>query len=128
MLDELITTDKVVEEVLIDLMAEKVMSFGIQASSMRGVQASPLISRGSEPSIPVTKKRAKHRDDLANANLILIILPKYILPLTRAVSCDNVPRDFYYTMVTKYLPKGIHACWHRGKPKVQCYNNAPTKP
>jgi hypothetical protein len=21
-----------------------------------------------------------------------------------------------------------HTCWHRGRPRVQCYNNAPTKP
>jgi len=34
-----------VEEILIDLMAEKVMSIGVQASSTGGLQASPLISR-----------------------------------------------------------------------------------
>jgi hypothetical protein len=33
--------EKSVEEILIDLMAEKVMSAGVQASSMGGLQASP---------------------------------------------------------------------------------------
>jgi hypothetical protein len=37
MLDELSAVDKIIEEVLINLMDEKVMSVGIQASSMRGV-------------------------------------------------------------------------------------------
>jgi hypothetical protein len=46
MSDELSAAEKVVEEVLIDLMTERVMSerglsTGVQASSMRGPQASP---------------------------------------------------------------------------------------
>jgi hypothetical protein len=40
MLDELSAAEKIVEEVLIDLMVEKVMSAIIQASSTRGVQSS----------------------------------------------------------------------------------------
>jgi hypothetical protein len=36
------------------------------------------------------------------------ILPNYILPLACVVSHDSLPRDFEYTMVTAYLPKGIH--------------------
>jgi hypothetical protein len=48
-------------------------------------------------------------DDLANAKLILTILPAYIPPLSGAVNRDSVPRDFEYTLVTMYLPKGIHA-------------------
>jgi hypothetical protein len=39
--------------------------------------------------------------------LILTILPEYILPLVDAVNHDSVPRDFKYTLVTTYLPKGI---------------------
>jgi hypothetical protein len=39
--------EKFVEDILIDLMDEKVMSTGTQASSMRGVQASPSMDRGS---------------------------------------------------------------------------------
>jgi hypothetical protein len=35
-------------------------------------------------------------------------LPNYILPLAGAVSCDNVPHDLEYTLITVYLPKGIH--------------------
>jgi hypothetical protein len=46
---------------------------------------------------------------LANAKLISSILPDYIPPLAGTVSCDSVPRDFDYTLVTTYLPKGIHA-------------------
>jgi hypothetical protein len=39
--------------------------------------------------------------------LIPTILPDYIPPLAGAVSRESVPRDFDYTMVTTYLPKGI---------------------
>jgi hypothetical protein len=46
MSDKLSDAEKVVEEVLIDLMIERFMSeqalsIGVQASSMRGLQASP---------------------------------------------------------------------------------------
>jgi hypothetical protein len=109
MSDELKCHREVGEEVLIDLMAEKVMSTGIQASSMRGVQASPSTARGSGPSRAATEKRTKHRDDLVNAKLIPTILPDYIPPLASTVSRDSVPRDFDYTLVTAYLPKGIRA-------------------
>jgi hypothetical protein len=71
MSDELSVVEKSVEEVLIDLMDKKVISTGIQASSMRGVQASPSTAHGSRPSRATTEKRTKHRDDLANAKLIL---------------------------------------------------------
>jgi hypothetical protein len=109
MSDELNAAEKVIEEVLIDLMAEKVMSVGIQASLTRGVQASPSMARGSGPSRPVAEKRTKHCVDLANAKLISTIVLDYIPPLAGVVSRDSVPRDFDYTMVTRYLPKGIHA-------------------
>jgi hypothetical protein len=99
--------EKTVEEIIIDLMAEKVMSIGVQASSMRGVQASPSNARGSGPSRVVTKKCTKHCDDLVNAELIPSILPDYIPPLISVVSCDSVPRDFDYTLITTYLSKGI---------------------
>jgi hypothetical protein len=109
MLDELNTVEKSLEEILIDLMTEKVMSIGIQASSTRGVQASPSTAHGSRPSQVVTEKHTKHRDDLANVKLIPSILPDYILPLANVVSRDSVPRDFDYTLITVYLPKGICA-------------------
>jgi hypothetical protein len=109
MSDELSVAEKIVEEVLIDLMAKKVMSTSIQVSSMRGVQASLSTSHGSGPSQVITKKRTKHRDDLANVNLIPTILPDYIAPLVRAVIHDSVQRDFEYTMVIAYLSKGICA-------------------
>jgi hypothetical protein len=85
------------------------MSVGVQASSMRGVQASPSTARGSGPSRAVIEKRTKHRDDLVNAKLIPSILPDYIPPLAGVVSRDSVPRDFDYTLITAYLPKGIRA-------------------
>ena len=112
MSEELSAVEESVKEVIIDLMtervmSERVMSVGVQASSMRGVQASPLTSRGSEPSQVVSKKRTKHRDDLENTKIILTIFPDYIPPLAGMVSRDSVPRDFDYTMVTVYLPKGI---------------------
>jgi hypothetical protein len=49
MSDKISTTEKSVEEILIDLMDEKVM-LGIQASSTRGLQASLSNSLGSGPS------------------------------------------------------------------------------
>jgi hypothetical protein len=109
MLDELNAIEKVIEKVLIDLMVEKVMSTCFQASSTRGVQASPSTARGSGPSQAATEKRTKHRDDLVNVKLIPTILPNYIPPLAGAVSRDSAPRDFDYTLVTVYLLKGIHA-------------------
>jgi hypothetical protein len=36
-------------------------------------------------------------------------LPEYIPPLVGAVNRDSIPRDFEYTLITVYLPKGIHA-------------------
>jgi hypothetical protein len=53
------------------------------------------------------EKRTKHCDDLENAKLIPSILLDYIPTLAGTVSCDNVPRDFDYTLITVYLPKGI---------------------
>jgi hypothetical protein len=109
MLDEPSAAKKVVEQFLINLMDEKLMSAGIQVSSMRGAQASPSNPHRYGPSQPTVKKRTKHRDDLVNVNLILTILPDYISPLVGVMSCDNVSREFDYTIVVVYLPKGIHA-------------------
>jgi hypothetical protein len=107
MSDKLSVVENLVEEILIDLMVEKVMFIGIQASSTRGVQASPLIARGSRPSQAATEKRTKHRDELVNMKLITSILLDYIPPLAGTMSHDSVPRDFDYTLITTYLPKGI---------------------
>jgi hypothetical protein len=41
--------------------------------------------------------------------LIPYIISKYIPPLDGVVSPDSVPRDFEYTVITAYLPKGIRA-------------------
>jgi hypothetical protein len=94
MSEELSAAEKIIEEFLIDLMAEKVMSGSIQVSSMRGVQASLSTTRGSKPSQVITKKRTKHRDDLANAKHILTIFPDYIPPLAGMVSLDSVTERF----------------------------------
>jgi hypothetical protein len=113
MSEELSALEESAKEVLIDLMTERVMServmfVGVQASSTRGVQASPSTACGDGPSRPSAEKRTKHRDDLENAKLFLTMLPDYTLPLTDVVSHDSVPRYFEYTMVTAYLSKGIH--------------------
>jgi hypothetical protein len=49
MLNEFSAVEKIVEEVLIDLMTERAMSMstGIQMSSTRGLQASPSTARGA---------------------------------------------------------------------------------
>jgi hypothetical protein len=96
MSNELSIVDKIVEEVIIDLMTERVMServmseremsASIQVSSMKGVQASQSTACGAGSSLPSMEKRTKHRDDLANAKLIPSILPDYISPLVDVVS------------------------------------------
>jgi hypothetical protein len=63
---------------------------------------------GAGTSRTTTEARTKHRDDIANAKLILSILPAYLPPLSGAINRDSVPRDFDYALVTTYLPKGIH--------------------
>jgi hypothetical protein len=107
MSNEISAAEKAVEEIIIDLMAEKVMSTCIQASSTRGVQASPSTACGSGPSRAMTEKQTKHCDDLANAKLIPSILPEYIPPLAGVVSHDSFPRDFDYIVIVAYLSKGI---------------------
>jgi hypothetical protein len=58
MLDKLSVAENVVEEFLIDLMTDRVMSMstGIHASSMRGLPASPSTTRGVRPSQPTDEK------------------------------------------------------------------------
>jgi hypothetical protein len=58
MLDELSVVEKVVEEVLIDLMTERVMSMsiGVQVSSMRGLPTSPSTTQEAGPSRPSDEK------------------------------------------------------------------------
>jgi hypothetical protein len=96
MLDELSTVEKTLEEILIDLIAERVMSTGVQASLTRGVKASLLSARGSRPSRVADVKRTKHQDDLANAKLIPSILPDYIPPPANVVNNDRVPRGLHF--------------------------------
>jgi hypothetical protein len=91
------------------VMSERGLSIGLQASSMRTVQASPSTAHRAGPSWPLDEKRTKHRDDLGNAKLIPTILSTYIPHLSGIVNRDNVPRYFEYTLFTAYLPKGIRA-------------------
>jgi hypothetical protein len=111
MSDKLRTVEKYVEEILIDLMTERVMSMytGVQESSTRGLPTSPSTAHGARPSLLSDENKTKHKDDLANDKLNPTILPTYIPPLSGTVNQDSVPRDFEYTLVTAYLPKGIHA-------------------
>jgi hypothetical protein len=90
-------------------MAKKVMFARVQASSMRGVQASPSIAHRSKPSQATAEKITKHQDDLGNAKLIPSIIPDYIAPLVGVVSREIVPRDFNYTLIMAYPLKGICA-------------------
>ena len=83
------------------VMLERRMSTRVKASSTGRVQSSPSTSRAG------VEKRTKHADDIANANLVLSILPAYVTPLSGDINRDNVPRDFEYTLVTTYLPKGV---------------------
>jgi hypothetical protein len=45
------------------------------------------------------------------------ILPAYIPPLSDEINRDNVPRDFEYTLVTAYIPKGVRT-YHADQDKV----------
>ena len=99
MSDKFNTAEKIVEEFLIDVMTKRVisereMSTSIQASLMRGVQASSSTTRGARPSRPSVEKRTKHRDDLENAKMILTILPNYIPPLAGVVIRDRCAKIF----------------------------------
>jgi hypothetical protein len=99
--------EKSVEEVLKKLMADRLISKGVQASSTRVLYASPSTGRRSGCVNPVTEHRSKHHGDLANAKQILSILPKYIPPLAGVVNCDNIPEDFEYVVFIAYILKGI---------------------
>jgi hypothetical protein len=114
MSDELSVVENVVEEILTDLMAERVMSerrmsIGVQESLSGGVQDSPSTARSAGPSRTTTETRTRHRDDIANTKLILHILSVYIPPLSGKINCDSVPRDFEYNLITVYLLKGVRA-------------------
>jgi hypothetical protein len=109
--DEFSATKESIREVLASLRAERVMSerglyTGLQASSTKGVQASPLTSQAKK-SRASTEIRTKHKDNMANAKLVPSILPAYIPPLSGAIKRDSVPRYFEYTLVMTYLPKGV---------------------
>jgi hypothetical protein len=106
MLGDLSVVEKSVEEIVIDIMAEKVMSAGVQASSTAGLQASPSTAHRSRRT--TIEKISKHYDDVANAKLVLSVFLDYIPPLASMVSHENVPCDFEYTLIIAYLPKGIH--------------------
>jgi hypothetical protein len=129
MSEELSTLEESTKEVLVDLRTEKVMSerrmsAGVQASSTGGVQASPSTARRVGTSRTMMKKRTKHRDDLVNSKLILIILPTYIPPLSSTVNNDSMPRDFEYALVTTYLPKGVRAvCANQDKLAALKFSN-----
>jgi hypothetical protein len=99
--------EKSLEEILIDLMTEMLMSTGVKSLSTRGFPASPSTAHQCDPSQTMTEKQRNHHNDLANAKLVLSILPDYIPPLDGIVSRDSVPRDFDYTLIIAYLPKEI---------------------
>jgi hypothetical protein len=114
MLGKLNVIEKVVEEVLTDLMSERFMSerrmfAGLKASLLGGVQDSTSIGHSAGPSRTMTETRTKHKDDIANTKLILHILSVYIPPLSDKINRDSVPRDFEYNLITAYLSKGVRA-------------------
>jgi hypothetical protein len=130
MSDELTKLEESVTEVLLDLMTERVMSEGrmstrVQASSTGGVQASSSTAQALT-SRAGTDRRTKHKDDIANAKLVPSILPAYIPPLSSEINRDSVPRDFEYTLVIAYIPKGVHT-YRANQDKVTtlkfCYFN-----
>jgi hypothetical protein len=105
MLDADCVLEKSVEEILVEIMAKIFMSVGLHALSTGGLQASPSTAHRS--SQPVTETQSKHHDDLANAKQISSVLSEYIPPLASTVTYDSMPRDFEYTLIIAYIPKGI---------------------
>jgi hypothetical protein len=99
--------EKSVEEVLKNIMADRSISEGVQASLTRGLQAFPSTGRRSGHVNPVTEQQSNHRGDLANVKQISSILPEYIPYLAGTVNHDNIPQDYEYTVFTTYIPKGI---------------------
>jgi hypothetical protein len=86
MSDEFSAAEDYAREVLTSLRTERVMSeqglcTGLQASSMRGVQASLLTAQVGTSRTGV-EHRTKHKDDMANVRLVPSILPSYIPPLS----------------------------------------------
>jgi hypothetical protein len=88
-------------------MSKRGMSTGVEASSTRGVVASPSTSRDGTSQVGV-ELRTKHRNNVVNVKLLPTILPYYIPPLSGEINKDTVPKDFEYTLVTAYLLKGVH--------------------
>jgi hypothetical protein len=125
MSDELTALKESFIEVLLDLFTERVMSesrmsIGVKASSMRGVQASPLTSR-ERTSRASAERRTKNKDNIANGKLVSSMLPNYIPHLSSDINRDSVPRDFEYTLVITYLPKGVRT-YHSNQDKVTVLN------
>jgi hypothetical protein len=98
------------------VMSERGMSTRFQASSSRGVATSPS-NAPAGTSRAGAELRTKHRNDVANANIVPTILLVYIPPLSGDINRDSVPRDFEYTIVTAYLPKGVRT-YHADQDKV----------
>ena len=73
---------------------------------MRGVQVSPSTTREGT-SRAGAERRTKHKHDMSNVKLVPSMPPAYIPPLSSAINRDSVPRDFEYTLVMAYLPKGV---------------------
>jgi hypothetical protein len=113
MSDEFSTTEESIREALASFITERVilereLSTGLHASSTRGVQASSSTAQAGT-SRASAEHRTKHKDDMTNAKLVPSILPSYMPPLSSVINKDSVPRDFEYTLVTAYLPKGVCA-------------------
>jgi hypothetical protein len=82
--------EKIVEEVLKKIMANRSIFEGVQASSTRGLQASPSTELRSNRFNPIVEQRSKHRGDLANAKQIPSILLDYIPPMVGVVNRDSI--------------------------------------
>jgi hypothetical protein len=104
---ELSELEKSFEEVLKNIMVEIPISKCVQASSTRGLQASPSTGHHSGRVNPGTEKRSKRRDNMANAKQIPSILHEYIPPLASFVNRDNIPQVYEYTIFTVYILKGM---------------------
>jgi hypothetical protein len=121
MSDKLSATEESVREVISSLRIERVvsergMSTEVQESSSRGVVSSPSTAQDGTSRIDA-KSRTKNRDDVAKTKLVPTILPAYIPPLSGEINRDSFPRDFEYTLVTAYLPKGVRT-YHVDQDKV----------
>jgi hypothetical protein len=88
MSDDISAVEKSIQEILIDLMDEKVMSAGIQDSSKRGLEATMDIGRSTILNVMKLPHFGRHQEVNACVKLLLSCLNCGYLLLDRRITVD----------------------------------------